>query len=42
MLEKESEFFTEKNRRVALILNKENHPDNRTLYQAMKREYNDR
>ena len=39
MLETESEFFTEKNRRVALILNKENHPDNRTLYQAMKREY---
>lgn len=42
MLETESEFFTEKNRRVALILNKENYPDNRTLYQAMKREYNDR
>lgn len=42
MLETGLEFFAEKSRRVALILNKENHPDNRTLYQAMKREYNDR
>ncbi len=33
---------SEKSRCVALLLNKENHPDNRTLYQAMKREYNDR
>lgn len=30
---------SERSRRVALILNKENHPDNHILYQAMKREY---